>query len=144
MAASLMDIVNHLGDINWLAVFTATISAFLLGGLWYSKKLFGTRWMQEIGLTEESIVQSNTARTFGTTLVLQFIAATALAVFLGADSSWLSGLQSGALIGLLWIATSYGTTYLFEQRSLYLFMINAGYNVVLFAIMGAILGAWHS
>ena len=143
MAASLMDIVNHLGDINWLAVFTATISAFLLGGLWYSKKLFGTRWMQEIGLTEESIVQSNTARTFGTTLVLQFIAATALAVFLGADSSWLSGLQSGALIGLLWIATSYGTTYLFEQRSLYLFMINAGYNVVLFAIMGAILGAWH-
>ena len=143
MAASLMDIVNHLGDINWLAVFTATISAFLLGGLWYSKKLFGTRWMQEIGLTEESIVQSNPARTFGTTLVLQFIAATALAVFLGADSSWLSGLQSGALIGLLWIATSYGTTYLFEQRSLYLFMINAGYNVVLFAIMGAILGAWH-
>jgi hypothetical protein len=138
-----MDILNHLGDINWLAVFTATISAFLLGGLWYSKKLFGTRWMQEIGLTEESIVQSNTARTFGTTLVLQFIAATALAVFLGADSNWISGLNSGALIGLLWIATSYGTTYLFEQRSLYLFMINAGYNVVLFAIMGAILGAWH-
>lgn len=138
-----MDILNHLGDINWLAVVTATTSGFLLGGLWYSNKLFGTRWMQEIGLTEESIVQSNTARTFGTTLVLQFIAATALAVFLGADSNWISGLYSGALIGLLWIATSYGTTYLFEQRSLYLFMINAGYNVVLFAIMGAILGAWH-
>ena len=82
-----MDILNHLGDINWLAVVTATTSAFLLGGLWYSKKLFGTRWMQEIGLTEESIVQSNTARTFGTTLVLQFIAATALAVFLACDAA---------------------------------------------------------
>jgi hypothetical protein len=138
-----MDILNHLGDINWLAVATATIAAFLLGGLWYSKRMFGTRWVQEIGLTEESINQSNMARTFGTTFVLQFVAATALAVFLGTDSSWMSGLQSGALIGLLWIATSYGTTYLFEQRSLCLFMINAGYNVVLFAVMGLILGAWH-
>ena len=138
-----MDILNHLGDINWLAVATATVTAFLLGGLWYSNRLFGTRWMQEIGLTEESIEQSNTARTFGTTLVLQFIAATALAVFLGTESNWMSGLHSGALIGLLWIATSYGTTYLFEQRSLCLFMINAGYNVLLFAVMGAILGAWH-
>ena len=138
-----MDILNHLGDINWLAVTTATIAAFLLGGLWYSKKLFGTRWMQEIGLTEESINKSNMARTFGTTFVLQFVAATALAVFLGNDSSWISGLHSGVLIGLLWIATSYGTTYLFEQRSLCLFMINAGYNVVLFSVMGLILGAWH-
>jgi len=143
MGASLMDILNHLGDINWLAVATATIAAFLLGGLWYSKRMFGTRWVQEIGLTEESINQPNMARTFGTTFVLQFIAATALAVFLGNDSNWMSGLHSGALIGLLWIATSYGTTYLFEQRSLCLFMINAGYNVVLFAVMGLILGAWH-
>lgn len=138
-----MDIFNHLNDINWSAVITATVAAFLLGGLWYSKKLFGSRWMQEIGLTEESINQSSMARTFGTTFVLQFIAATALAVFIGADSNWLSGLQSGAMIGLLWIATAYGTTYLFEQRSFCLFMINAGYNVLLFAIMGLILGAWH-
>ena len=138
-----MDILNHIGDINWLAVVTATVAAFFLGGLWYSKKLFGTRWMLEIGLTEDSINSSSMTRTFGTTFVLQFIAATALAVFLGTDSSWMSGLQSGLLIGLLWIATAYGTTYLFEQRSLCLFMINAGYNVVLFAVMGTILGAWH-
>jgi hypothetical protein len=143
MGASLMDILNHLGEINWLAVVAATLAAFFLGGLWYSKKLFGTRWMQEIGLTEESINQSSMARTFGTTFVMQFIAATALAVFLGTESSWMSGFQSGALIGLLWVATAYAVTYLFEQRSLYLFMINAGYNVLLFAIMGTILGGWH-
>jgi uncharacterized protein DUF1761 len=138
-----MDILNQLGEVNWIAVVVATIAAFLLGGAWYSKKMFGTKWMQEIGLTEESIDQTHMARTFGTSFVLQFIAATALAVFLGSDSSWTSGLHSGALIGLLWIATAYGVTYLFEQRSMRLFLINAGYCVVLFSIMGAILGGWH-
>jgi hypothetical protein len=47
------------------------------------------------------------------------------------------------LIGIFLIATAYGITYLFEQRSMRLFLINAGYNIVLFAIVGAILGAWH-
>lgn len=139
-----MDILNHLGQVNWLAIIVATVAAFLLGGLWYSNKFFGAKWMQEIGLTEESTDQTHAARTFITTFVLQFIAATALAVFLGSDSNWLNGLRSGALIGLLWIATAYGITYLFEQRTMRLFLINAGFYVVQFAIMGTILGAWHS
>ncbi len=138
-----MDIINHLGELNWLAIIAATFSAFMLGGIWYSNALFGKRWMQEIGLTEESIDKSTMARTFGTTFVLQFIAATALATFLGTDNNWLSGLYSGAMIGLLWIAGAYGVTYLFEQRSMRLFLINAGYNVVLFSIMGTVLGAWR-
>ncbi len=33
-------------------------------------------------------------------------------------------------------------TYLFEARSMKLFLINAGYHAVSFIIMGAILGAW--
>jgi len=138
-----MDIVGHFGEVNWLAVIAATIFAFLLGGAWYSKAMYGTKWMQEIGLTEESIQKSNMLRTFGVAIVLQFIAATALAVFLGNDSNWLDGLHNGATIGLVWIATSYAITYLFEQRSLRIFLINAGFYVVLFSVMGTILGAWH-
>ena len=99
--------------------------------------------MQEIGLTEETIEKSNMVRTFVATIVLQFIAATALAVFLGNESSWLTGLHDGATIGLVWIASSYAITYLFEQRSMRIFLINAGFYVVLFSAMGVILGAWH-
>ena len=138
-----MDIVGHFGEVNWFAVIASTVFAFMLGGLWYSKAMFGTKWMQEIGLTEEAIKQSSMVRTFGATIVLQFIAATALAVFLGNDSSWLTGLHDGATIGLVWIATSYAITYLFEQRSMRIFLINAGFYVVLFSATGAILGAWH-
>lgn len=138
-----MDIFNHLGEINWLAVIAASVAAFFLGGIWYSKKLFGARWMQEIGLTEDSTDKKHVTRTFVATFVLQFIAATALTVLIGAESSWISGLYTGALIGLLWIATAHAITYLNEQRSMRLFLINAGFYVVQFAIMGAILGAWH-
>jgi hypothetical protein len=138
-----MNLAQSLTDINWIAVGVASVSAFALGGLWYSKALFADTWLQEVGLTEEAINNAHLPMTFGGTFVLQFVAATALAALLGADSNWLSGLQTGLLVGIAWIATAYGITYLFEQRSLRLFFINAGYYVVLFAIMGAIIGAWH-
>lgn len=138
-----MDLAHSLDGINWLAVVVATGIAFALGGLWYSKALFGSTWLEEVGLTEEAINNTNMVKTFGSTFVLQLLATTALAATIGADSTWLDGLHNGLFIGVLWIATAYGITYLFEQRSMRLFFINAGYFVVLFAISGSILGAWH-
>ena len=136
-----MHLAQILTGVNWIAVVISTAAAFMLGGLWYSKALFGNVWMQEIGLTEDAVNNASMARTFGGTIVLQIIAATALSAFLGADSTWFSGLQTGLWVGLLWIATAYGVTYLFEQRSVRLFLINAGYYVVLYTIMGTIIGA---
>jgi len=138
-----MNLADSLIAINWLAVVVATVAAFAIGGLWYSAALFGNTWLQEVGLTEEAANNANMPRTFGGTFVLQFLAVTALAVLIGVDSSWQSGLQTGLLVSVFWVATAYGITYLFEQRSLRLFLINAGYNVVLFAIVGAIIGTWH-
>jgi hypothetical protein len=138
-----MNLAESLAAINWLAVVVATVIAFAIGGIWYSKALFGSIWLEEVGLTEEAAKEANMAKTFGGTFVLQFLAVTALAVLAGTDSTWQSGLQIGILIGVFWIATAYGITYLFEQRSMRLFIINAGYNVVLFAIAGTIIGAWH-
>ena len=138
-----MNLAHSLAGINWLAVVIATVVAFAVGGLWYSKALFGSVWLEEVGLTEEAVSNTNMPRTFGGTFVLQFLAVTALAALIGTDSSWQGGLQSGLLIGVFWVATAYGITYLFEQRSLRLFLINAGYNIVLFAIVGTLIGAWH-
>lgn len=138
-----MDLAHSLDGINWLAVVVATVAAFALGGLWYSKALFGNTWLEEVGLTEEAVNSASMLKTFGGTFVLQLLATTALATTLGADSVWMDGLQNGLLISVMWIATAYGITYLFEQRSIRLFFINAGYYVVLFAISGSILGAWH-
>ena len=138
-----MNLALSLDGINWLAVVVSTVAAFGLGGLWYSNTLFGKTWLQEVGLTEEAVNSANMPRTFGTTFVLQFLAVTTLAALIGTEGSWLSGLQTGLVVSVFWVATAYGITYLFEQRSLRLFLINAGYNVVLFTIVGTIIGAWH-
>jgi hypothetical protein len=46
------------------------------------------------------------------------------------------------MTGLTFISTALGVIYLFEARSLRLWLINAGYQVVIFSVMGTILGAW--
>jgi hypothetical protein len=138
-----MNLAEVLAGIYWPAVVVATVSGFAVGGLWYSKPLFGSAWLEEVGLTEEAVNNANMPRTFGGTFALQFLAVTVLAALLGPDSSWLTGLETGLLISVFWIATAYGITYLFEQRTMRLFLINAGYNVVMFAIAGTIVGAWH-
>lgn len=137
-----MDLATAIAGLNWVAVLLAAACAFLIGALWYSRNLFGSTWLLEIGLTEKAYDDRNhRAAVSVATFVLQVVAAAALALFLGAGSGWRVGLQSGLIVGLCWVATAYGITYFYEQRSLRLFMINAGYYVVLFAAMGAIIGA---
>ena len=136
-----MDLGTAIAGLNWLAIVLAAATAFAIGALWYSKKVFGNAWMLEVGLTDETVARGNMLLTFAGTFVLQLVAATALAFFLGSGSDWLIGLQAGLLVAVCWIATAYGVTYFFEQRSLRLYLINAGYYLVLFAAMGTIIGA---
>lgn len=138
-----MDLGSAIAGLNWLAVILAAVTAFVIGALWYSKKAFGNAWMLEVGLTDETVGRGNAPLTFGGTFILQLVAAAALAFFLGSGSDWLIGLQAGLLVAVCWIATAYGITYFFEQRSLRLYMINAGYYLVLFAVMGTIIGAMN-
>ena len=138
-----MNLGSIVANFNWLAIIVATVAAFALGGAWYAKGLFGGAWMQDVGLTEDDAKNANMPRTFGGAFILQLIAAMTLATILGPESTWLSGVNTGLVVGIGILATAYGVTYLFELRPLRLFMINAGYNVVLLAIMGAIIGGWH-
>lgn len=129
---------------NYLAILAATVSTFLLGGVWYSPVLFGRAWMEEMGFTPEA--EKKTAgmgRIMGVSFVLELIMATLLAAFIGAKASLGAGLLAGAAAGFGWVAAGFGVTYLFEQKSLRLFLINAGYHGVAFTIMGGILGLWH-
>ena len=136
-----MNLSSHFGELNWLAVTLAAVAAFLLGAVWYAKPIFGAKWMREIGLTEEAAAKSNMKMIFSSAFVLMFVSATALAMFLGSPTNWLLGLHAGATIGIFWVATAFGVTYLFEQRSMRLFFINAGFYVVLYSLMGMIIGA---
>ena len=128
---------------NVFAIVTAALVTFAIGGLWYSPILFAKPWMRECGLGEEQARTAPMGRVFGLSALAALVMSANLAAFLGAKASLSFGLFAGAATGIGWVAMSLGVTYLFEQRSLKLWLIDAGYQAVAYTLMGAILGAWH-
>ncbi len=129
-------------EISWLATLVATALAFALGGLWYGP-LLGKAWMAEHGFTEEQLSKDfNPAKTYGLTAVLAALSAVVFGIFLSmlGEHSALLAAGFGFSAGLFWVAASIGTNYLFERSSLRLFLINGGYHVVRFTLMGAAFG----
>lgn len=128
-------------DVNYLAVLLAALSAFVIGGLWYSV-LFGKPWMALTGQSEEKLKSGNPAIIFGGAFLLNLVAAFVLALWLKERAADVQDAASaGFAVGLCLVATSVGVNYLFERRPLGLWLINAGYITVQFTAMGAILGA---
>ncbi|MEI6478018.1 MAG: DUF1761 domain-containing protein [bacterium] len=129
-------------DVNYLAVALAALSAFFLGFLWYTV-IFAKPWMAEIGMknTDGKMEAPNLGKLLVGSFILEIIMAFNLAAFIGKDASWSFGLGAGLAAGLGWVALAFGVNYMFEGKSFKLWLINAGYNVVVFAVMGLIIGA---
>ena len=125
---------------EWLPSLVAALAAFGLGGLWYSPYLFGKAWQREAGLSDEQLRGANKARTFGLSFVLCLVAAIAFSMVITPQASFFMAFHSGVGVGLFWVATSFGVNYLFEQKSLRLWLINAGYHTAQFTLYGLIFG----
>lgn len=134
-----MDISTTFQAINWLAIIIATISAFIIGGVWYGPA-FGKAWMKEMNLTEEELGQRNLPKVFGGAIVLTFIATINLAMFIGPEVDMAYGAMAGFFAGFGWVSTFIGTIYLFGDKSLKLFFIDAGYCTITLTSIGLILG----
>ena len=124
--------------IHWLAVLAAAVSAFLLGGLWYSKVMFLNPWMRESGAPEQA---GHPGKVFGTSFVFALIAAIFFAALLGRDAGAYRGALTGAMVGGAFVAASFGINYAFAQRSMKLWLIDGGYHTVQFILYGLIIGA---
>jgi hypothetical protein len=133
--------VHHIATTSWISILVAALSGFIIGGLWYGP-LFQKPWMQLTGMTKEKGAQASMPVTFAGAYVLNLVGATGIAMLLGDHHGWAGGLHTGAFAGLFFVATALGVIHLFEQRPFRLWCINAGYQVVNFAAMGTILGAW--
>lgn len=140
-------------SINWLAVFVAGLSAFVIGGIWYSPGLFGKAWMKDSNLTEEDIKKGNKGKIFGFTAIFSLLMAVNLAMFLAdtpaectgncariTDLSW--GATAGFLAGI-WTFCAIAIHSLFELKSWRHIFINGGYSLVALTLMGAIIGLWR-
>ena len=125
---------------DWVSVLVAAACMFVVGGLWYGP-FFGESWMQAVGLSEEDVKadKADMPKIYGTTFVLQVITATVMDYLL-APKDLMHGFIVGAMAGAFLAATAMGVNYLFEGRPRKLFYINAGFVVIAYGVMGAILG----
>jgi hypothetical protein len=128
---------------NWIAVLVAGISAFVLGGVWYSPALFGKAWMKENNMDEAKVKASNKPRTFGWALVLTLVMSANLAMYLNSPNiNFKLGLLYGCLTGV-WVFCGIAVVALFELKTARYIFINGGYWLVALSLIGAILGAWR-
>ena len=136
-----------IGSLNYLAIIAGVIINQALGAAWYSA--LGKPWMAGVGLTMEDLeAMKGTARQWYPYVVaavsaLVFTLGLALVIQgMGAEGV-VDGLVLGLLAAIGFIATSYATTYSFEGRSLKIFLINTGYPVISYAIIGVLLAVWQ-
>jgi hypothetical protein len=127
-------------EVNYLAVVLAALSAFLLGGLWYSPLLFANRWMALSGQSEDQLKSGSMTMIFGGAFLLNLIAAYVFALFLGPAPELKFAVGAGFAAGLFWVMASLGVNYLFERRPLGLWLINGLYFTIQFTLFGLILG----
>ena len=134
----------HLADLNWLAVVVSAVAFYALGAVWYSF-LFGKAWAAELGIDLENPPETNMVKTMGGTFVLELIAAIVVGLLMAemGGEGVMIGIHTGLLLGLGIASVMMGVNYLFEQRSLKLWLINAAHITIGFAIVGGIQGAWQ-
>ncbi len=124
-------------EINWLAVFLAALSSFVIGGVWYSA-LFAKRWQKLAGVSDANLTKGR-VRAFAVSFITSVVMALNLAFFIG-NNGVMFGAFAGFAVGFGWIAMAFGMNYLFERRPFGLYAINAGYNILTLTLMGVIIG----
>jgi hypothetical protein len=125
--------------INWLAVALGTLAFFAIGAIWYSA-LFGRVWQREVGLSDEQLKSGrNMPLIFGLCLLLEFIVVLTLGhmfAFLQPNPHQKMMLATG--FGLAIMTPAIGINYLYQRKSLKLFLIDAGHFVVGMAVVGMV------
>ena len=155
-------------NINFLALLLAAISTLAVGFIWYHPKVFGTIWMKESGVTEETMKGSNMIVIFTMSILYAFLISFTLNFLVihqtGAISATLDiknvdpsvlknyldaygdtyrtykhGALHGFMTGLFFALPVIGVNALYERKSWKYVLIAGGYWVVTCTVMGAII-----
>ena len=101
---------------------------------------------KELGFTDEYLKKANMILTFSLSFVLMFLMVLALSFTLNfhkpEDVTWLNGLWQGIFIALFFSMATMGINYLYQRRSVFLWLIDGFYMVIGLGIAGIILGVW--
>lgn len=114
--------------VSWLAVLAGAIVSFVIGWLWYSPKLFGTKWAEGSGVKLGSADKMPTAA-----MVSQGVGLLLMSWFVGVTAN------SNALFTVILATIAFtvlafsGST--FSGKSSYARLVDAGYWIACLAVM---------
>ena len=131
-------------EINYWAVLVSAVAGFAIGSVWYMPRVFGASWMSMVGKTETDVKTGFTAKMFGKTFLATLVMVYVLAHFvdyIGATTIG-EGVTTGIWVWLGFVATTMFINALYENKPLKLWAINAGYQLAVLVVAGAILAAW--
>lgn len=127
-----------------LGMVLAVVGNIILGTFWYSSAAFGKRWMELVGITmnpNDPQMQNDMKRAMIVSPLLGLVIAAVMVCFMkrmGIDS-----MMAGALFGftawLGFIATTCYNDVIYSRKPVELYLINVGYLLCSFVLMGAIL-----
>lgn len=137
--------------VNYLAIIVATVASMVVGFLWYGP-VFGKQWMTLMGFTRESMEEAK-KKGMGKSYALMALGSLLTVYVLshvitfGAAYTNTSGVSAG-LSGAFWVWLGFAvpltmSSFLWEGKSFKLWILNAGYYLVSFLVMGSILAGWQ-
>lgn len=136
-------------EINFLVVILGAVIAMVLGAIWYGP-IFGKTWLKIIGATEMDKVKRQEMQSKAKPLYLIQFALALFQVFVLARFT-LSLSNVSALETALWLWAGFiiptvaaGAMWNNDSRQVAWtrFLIQTGYQLVLFVLLGLILGLW--
>ncbi len=132
-------------EVNYLAVILAMASSMVIGSIWYSKSVFGKKWMKLVGMTDEK-AKKGAVKALASTVVVSLITAYVLAhvIFL-ANHFFNNSFLYDALMTSLWVwlgfvAARFITHDMFEQRPAELTTMTLAHEFITIMVMGLIIG----
>jgi uncharacterized protein DUF1761 len=136
-------------DVNLWAVLAAAVASMIIGFVWYSPVLFAKPWMLAMGYDPDDKARiAEMQKTAGPKYGISFLASLLTAFVLGkfmihfGISTYFYGAKVGFEVWIAFVLTVQLTDKLFSNRPLKLFMINTGFQLVCYLVIGAILGKW--
>lgn len=126
-----------MSDINPWAVVAAIIASGLLGALWYSPLMFLPAWSRAAG---REPVQNGAV--YAATFLSAVAAAVAFGWWAGPGPSIEEAVLDGLVVGVFFAASSIGLHYAFAGRPLALWLIDGGFQLARFVLIGVVFGLW--
>jgi Protein of unknown function (DUF1761) len=140
--------MNVMGIDLW-AVLVAAFSTMLVGFLWYSPLLFARPWMVLMGYDPEDKeklkeMRKGAGKMYGLSFLASLVSAAVLAkiVAITTVNTALYGMKIGFAMWLGFVTTVQFTSVLFARQKVKLYLINTGYQLVCYLVMGGILAVW--